>query len=280
MDNQINGLNTNDITLKELGFKEKFECLKITTVKQLCLLSEETLRLSLKMTEKQITQIKLALEKYGFSLLKPTYTNITNESSIEELALPNIILNILIRNGIFTIGDLCSHTKEYYEFQKFMGPKRLSELFEVIKNNNLKLANVNSIKITPDTTITLDILPFKKFSILKNFGIVTFGDLCLLKKKTLIYFTSLNYLQAPYLEKILSNNNMSLFTFLYKKEITKDSSIEVLNIPDYITYALIRNGILRIRDLLPVYKKLDYFINISYTDMQKLKSELRRLNML
>lgn len=267
-----------NFTLSEIGIAKYFKNNSIKNAVHLSLITEQTLNSAFYLSEEEQKVIKRALKRNHISFLQPTGENISLDSSIEELLLSQRIINILVRNSIFTINDLCKCTKEYLlSFDNF-GDTGLNEIEEKLYKNGLKLKDVTSLKVTPQTKIHPLYIPSNSAILhLGMYGYTTIGDVCLLSENTLIKVMPFKKSTIDYLKIVLQNSGLHLFNFSSGTIVSKNSSIEALNLSLKIIKKLIYMHIKTIEDLKTADLKSNAYISFSQDERNAIAKKLNTL---
>ncbi len=138
---QIRGINIKDIIshgdIDELDLPvivyNGFITKKIYRISQLCELSEHEISLHRVNREKVLQSIKEALSEVGLRLRPPSWHELI------ELGLPEIVIRLLRKNGIYSSFQLNTCTEKYLLEIRNLGPTHLNEIKKALQTKNLTL---------------------------------------------------------------------------------------------------------------------------------------------
>lgn len=112
-----------------------FEQQLIHTLLQ-CYLQEQ--RLS-DLTDSDVSRIRYFAKKLSEGTEPEVTSKLSPSTKLAELPLSTRLLNGLRYNGIETVADLTSHTKEELTRMRLIGYKSFREIVEFLYQNNLRL---------------------------------------------------------------------------------------------------------------------------------------------
>lgn len=267
-----------NFTLSEIGIAKHFKNKSIKNAAHLSLITEQTLNSAFYLSEEEQRYIKRALKRNHISLLQPTGENISLDSSIEELLLPQRIINILVQNSIFTIKDLCKCTKEYLLSFNDFGTNRLNEIEKKLSKKGFNLKDVTSLKVTSKTKIHPLYIPSNSAILyLEKYGYTTIEDVCLLSESTLKKVMSFNEATIDYLKIVLQNSGLHLFKYSSQTIVSKDLSIEALNLSPKTIKKIIYMHIKTVGDLKTTDLNGNPYINFTQDERNAITKKLNTL---